>query len=115
MIALFLILTMIAGILILPGWYWANKGLPQSVWICLLPATGLALWAALTALGFGAQSLANLVETPLIASVAVVVAYLKFIVFDRKPALNSYGTVFAIAAVILATILLRTFMPDLPE
>lgn len=115
MIALFLILIVIAGLLILPGWYWANKGLPQSVWICLLPATGLALWAALAALGFGAQSLANLIETPVIASVSVVAAYLKFIVFDKRPALNPYGNVFAIAAVILATILLRTFMPVLPE
>lgn len=115
MIGLFLMLTIIAGILILPGWYWANKGQPQDVWICFLPAAGLALWMLLTALGFGAQSLANLVETPMIAGIAVVVAYLKFLVFDKGSALNSYGKLFAIVTVILATVLLRTFMPVLPE
>ncbi len=115
MIALFLMLTIIAGILILPGWYWANKGQPQKFWICFLPAAGLALWMLLTALGFGAQSLANLVETPVIAGVAVVAAYLKFFVFDKSSALNSYGKIFAIAAVMLATIILRTIMPVLPE
>jgi len=41
--------------------------------------------------GFGAQSLANSVETPVIAGIAVVVAYLEFFVFDKGPALNSYG------------------------
>jgi len=115
MIALFLMLTVIAGILILPGWYWANKRQPQDAWICFLPAAGLALWMLLTALGFGAQSLANFVETPMIAGVAVVAAYLKFFVFDNISALSSYGKVFAIAAVMLATIVLRTFMPVLPE
>jgi len=69
----------------------------------------------LTALGFGAQSLANLVETPVIAGVAVIAAYLKFFVFDNSSSLNSYGKIFAIATVMLATIVLRTFMPVLPE
>lgn len=115
MIGLFLMLTIIAGILILPGWYWANKDQPQDVWICFLPAAGLALWMLLTALGFGAQSLANLVEAPMIVGISVVVAYLKFFVFDKGAALNSYGKLFAIVAVILATVVLRAFMPVLPE
>ena len=115
MIALFLLLAIIAGVLILPGWYWANKGQPQDFWTCCLPAAGLVLWMLLTGLGFGAQSLANLVETPLIAGIAVVVAYLKFFVFDKRSALRSYGKSFAIAAVILATVVLRTFVPVLPE
>lgn len=115
MIALFLIIIIIAGILILPGWYWANKDQPQKPWMCLLPAAGLAFWMLLTGLGFGAQSLANLVEAPMIAGVAVVAAYLKFFVFVKRPTLNPYGTFIAVAAVILATIALRAFMPVLPE
>ena len=115
MIALFLLLAITAGILILPGWYWANKGQPQDLLICFLPAAGLALWLLLTGLGFGAQSLANLVETPVIAGFAVVVAYLKFLVFDKVSALSSYGRIIAFATVILATVALRTFMPVLPE
>ena len=69
----------------------------------------------LTALGFGAQSLANLVETPVVALVSVVAAYVKFFIFDKSSALNTYGKIFAVAAVMLATIVLRTFMPVLPE
>jgi hypothetical protein len=116
MIAPFLILIIIAGILILPGWYWANKDQPQNLWICLLPAAGVAFWVLLSALDFGAaQSLANLVEAPMIAGVAVVAAYLRFFVFVKSPTLNPYGTFIAVAAVILATIALRAFMPILPE
>ena len=115
MIALFLIIMIIAGILILPGWYWANKDQPQELWICLLPAAGLAFWMLLMGLGVGAQSLANLVEAPMIAGVAVVAAYLRFFVLVKSPTLNPYGTFIAVAAVILAAIALRAFMPVLPE
>ena len=115
MIGLFLLLAIIAGSLILPGWYVANKDQPQGLWICFLPAAGLALWALLTGVGYGAQSLSNLVETPMIAGIAVVVAYLKFFVFDKAPALSPYGKISAIGAVILATVALRSFMPVLPE
>ncbi len=88
MIALFLMLAIIAGKLILPGWYWANKRQSQSIWLFFLPMAGLVLWVLLTVLVFGAQCLANAVETPVIAGVAVLAVYLKVFAFDK----NSSGT-----------------------
>ncbi len=80
-----------------------------------MPAAGLAFWLLLMWLGFGAQSLANLVEAPIIAGVAVCAAYLRLFVFVKSPTLNPYGTFIAVAAVILVTIAIRAFMPVLPE
>ena len=114
MIVLFTILVM-PGLLIIPGWYWSNKLQPQSLWICLLPTIGLALWLVLVSLGFGAQSLSNVIEVPIIVGVAVVAAYLNFFVFVRSPTLNPYRTYLAVAIVALAAIALRALMPVLPE
>ena len=115
MILLLTILATVAGVLILPGWYWSNKSRPQPAMICLLPVAGLILWLLLISLGFGAQSLANVMEAPMIAAVAVMAAYSKFFIFDRVSALSPYGKIFVIVAVLVTTVALRTFMPVIPE
>ncbi len=115
MILLLIILAAVAGVLILPGWYWSKKNRPQPAIICLLPVAGLMLWLLLISLGFGAQSLANVMEAPVIAAVAVMAAYAKFFIFDRVSALSPYGKIFVIVVVLISTVALRAFMPVIPE
>jgi len=73
------------------------------------------LWVLLTAAGFGAQGLANVVETFVVAISAVVVVYFKFLVLDRRSANRNFGTFFAVAVVVLVVVLLRAFTPMLAE
>lgn len=80
-----------------------------------MPAGGLSLWVVLAVAGFGAQSLANVVETFVVAISAVIIAYLKFFVFDRRSATRTFGAFFAVVVVVLVVVMLRTFMPFLAE
>ncbi|MDO9129279.1 MAG: hypothetical protein Q7U34_05370 [Anaerolineales bacterium] len=97
-----------------PGWFWAKKRIPQSFWLFLLPVAGIGLWVFLTALGIGAQSLANLIEVLGVVVAAVVAAYLKFFVFDRRFGNKPLGVVVAFVIVAVVTVAFRLFTPQLP-
>jgi len=114
MIAWFMMMAL-PVFLILPGWLWFRRKRKQSVWLLALPVFGVGLWLALALAGVGAQSLSNIIELFYIAVIAVVVAYVKFLAFDRMSALQARGTAIAFAAIALTTIGLRLFMPLLPE
>ena len=115
MLALFMVLVALAVLLVLPGWLWFRLKRKQSIWLLALPVFGVGLWFALVAAGVGAQSLGNAIESFGIAAVAVVMAYAKFLAFDRMSALRARGTTIAFAVVALTTIGLRLLMPLLPE
>jgi hypothetical protein len=115
MVALSTILVALPLLLILPGWLWFRRKCKQSVWLLALPFFGVALWSVLAAAGVGAQSLSNIVELFYIAVVAVVVAYVKFLVFDRVSVFQTRGTTIAFAVIALITVGFRLFMPLLPE
>jgi len=73
----FVLLAISGAALISPGWYWARAQNPQSLSLLLLPAAGIGLWVALTAMGVGARSLSNLSEVLGVVVAAVGAAYLK--------------------------------------
>ena len=115
MAALFTVLSLLAVLLILPGWLWFRRKQPQSPWLLALPIFGIALWVALTMGGVGPQSLSNIVESFGVAATAVAVTYVKFLALDRSPALHSRGTAIAFGVVALVTFGFRLLMPSLPE
>ena len=115
MIFLFGTLALVGAALILPGWIWAKRKSEQNLWLFFLPAVGIGLWVFLTVVGVGAQSLSNLSETLGVVVVAVIAAYLKFLVFDRKIENRTQGTAVAFVIVVLATVAFRLFTPHLPE
>ena len=115
MAALSTSLVALPFLLILLGWLWFRRKHKQSLWLLALPVFGVGLWIALAAAGIGAQSLSNIVELFYVAAIAVVVAYVKFLAFDRMSALQTRGTAIAFAVIALTTIGLRLFMPLLPE
>jgi hypothetical protein len=115
MVVLFGALSIVAILIILPGWLFFRRRNAQSVWLLALPIFGIGFWLALAAAGLGSQSLANIVEVFGIATFAIVAAYIKFLAFDRSAALYSRGTFIAFAAVAVVTVGIRLFMPILPE
>jgi hypothetical protein len=115
MILLFGVLALLGAALILPGWLLAGKQDGNNHWLLLLPAAGIVCWICLAALGIGAQSLANLIETPGVVTLSVLAAYGKFLVLDRKLENNRQGMILVFVLVLAATVALRLFMPALPE
>ena len=115
MIGLFGVLLLVAGLLILPGWLWTRRRRGQSAWVFLLPVLGLIIWVLLAALGIGAQSLSNLVETAGVVAGAVAIAYLKLFLFDRKFEPEKRSMLFSILLVVLVGLAFRLFTPELPE
>ncbi len=115
LIHLIVMVSIIPALLILPGWHIARRWQVQSAWLFGLPFAANALWVALTIMGVGAQSLANLIELLVIAIVAVLAPYLKFFLIDRRIKVSALGNIFVVVLVILVTLGLRLLMPVLPE
>ena len=115
MFAFFAMVSLVAALLILPGWLLARKWHPQSLWFFGLPLVGNALWLLPTILHIGAQSLANVIEVFAVTAVAIVASYLKFFAFDRRAGTGSLGTTVAVVSVAVVALSLRLFMPGLPE
>ena len=66
-------------------------------------------------LRIGPQSLSNLIEIPIVAIVAVAVAYLKMFAIDKQLKKSAFVEVIPFVLVALVTLGLRLFMPLLPE
>ena len=115
MFALFAMVSIVAALLIVPGWLMARKWHPQSLWLLALPLAGNAFWLLLTILHIGAQSLANVIEVFAVAAAAIAASYLKFLVFDRRAGMGSLGAILLVVIVAVITLGLRLFMPALPE
>lgn len=114
MVALFFVVSLLAVLLIIPGWLWCRRKHQQTAWTLALPPIGIGLWAVLTDLGVGSQSLGNIVEVFVIAALAVLTAYVKFLLLD-KVGLSRFGVVAAYVVVGVLTVGLRLFMPSISE
>ena len=80
-----------------------------------LAVPGVVVWFGLTILGFGAQSLSNIVEVIWLVGAGIVLSYLKLLVQGRL-AISQRGLTHGLLLVLaVAAIMLRVFMPVLPE
>lgn len=113
MIVLFVILAIISAALIFPGWIFARRRNPQGPAILFLALPGIILWTVLTAAGVGAQSLANIIEIFGITAVSVITAYIKLFIMDRREL--KHAGIISLLIVLGVTLLLRLFMPLIPE
>jgi len=66
-------------------------------------------------LRIGPQSLSNLIEIPIVAIVAVAVAYLKMFAINKQLKKPAFAEAIPFVLVALVTLGLRLFMPLLPE
>jgi hypothetical protein len=115
MIVAFPLMSLLAALLIVPGWVWAKPHRPWSGWIFALPFAGVGLWVVLAVLGLGSQSSGNIVETLIVVVSAVIASYSLLFLSRRFNFTQAKGTAIAYAAVLAIVLFLRLFMPALSE
>lgn len=114
MVFLFLLILICTGGII-PGWVFAKKRKPQSFLIFVMPLASIIIWFLFIIIDIGKAGVGNLIEIFFFVPFSVVVAYLKFFVFDRKLQNKYFSVAFAYIVVIAVVLSLRIFMPLLPE
>jgi hypothetical protein len=85
------------------------------LWVLFLAVPALAVWLGLTAVGYGAQSLSNIIEVFWLVGASILFCYVKVFLIDlfvHRPHATTYVL---IALLLVGAVLLRTFMPVLPE
>jgi hypothetical protein len=115
MILLFPVLLLITSVLSLPAFWLSKRKGSESWWLLFLSGPALAVWMGLTFFGYGAQSLANIIEVFWLAAAGVLICYLKVLMVDRFFQSQRKTTFGLILLLVIGAVLLRTFMPVLPE
>jgi hypothetical protein len=114
MITLLIIVLILPALLLVPAWASARrKG--ESWWFLFFHGPAIFSWVLLTALGYGAQSLSNLMELLFLAAAAVVIGYFKVFVVDRSMTSPNLSTLAAAGLLLAVALALRSLMPVLPE
>lgn len=98
-----------------PAWSIARRRGQATPLLLVLPLPAIAAWLAMSGLGYGAQSLSNLVEPVIVLLVGVALSYLYLPLVDRSGARPAAIAALMMAALIVLAVLLRTLMPNLPE
>ncbi len=115
MIELLVILIFAYGIFASFAWLRAHKR-NALYWSDICPPLVLPLlWVVITSSGYEHQSLSHLIEVPIVLIISVLLLYLRIFVLDapqRNSKMNSYLT---LGFSIILVVLIRTFMPYLPE
>ena len=115
MIALLLICLLVYGVLGVVAFlyarhrnvlYWSDMSTPVLV---------IILWVAVTATGYGHQSLSHVVEVPIALMISLILLNLRVFVFDRFSQNCRVNSYVVLGVSLLTVILLRAFMPYLPE
>jgi hypothetical protein len=111
----FPILLILACILSIPAYSLSKRRGTESKWILFLSGPALVVWFFLTATGYGAQSLSNIVEVIWLIGAGIFLSYAKVIIIDKrihKPVVTTYVLV---VILVICALLLRSFMPSIPE
>lgn len=109
------LLFLVATLLCIPAYIVSYRRGAESRWLPFVMLPGLSLWVLLTALGYGAQSLSNIVEALWLLIAGVVSCYVKVYVIDPRLNRPREATYLILVCLLAAALLLRTFMPALPE
>ena len=113
---IFFPILMAFGILsCLPAWFASRRRKQASRWTLFAILPGLACWVLLASAGVGPQSLSNLVIELLdLVLGSVVLYYLKVFLLDRVTTQPGRNTVYMVVLTLVAAVLLRLLMPQLP-
>lgn len=114
---LWLFSALLAGsaILNLPAWFVARGRQEAAPWLPFIGAPAILAWVGLVMLDVGPQSLANLVEVLALAALSVVVCYAQVFWLNRRFPHARRTSMFLALALVATAVLLRIFMPLLPE
>ncbi len=110
LLSLLLYLALAAPALLLArlrgGLFWSDLAAPVLI---------LALWILLTALGYGHQSLSHIVELPIALLFGLLLTYARVFLPGLRRANARRHSYAVLGLSLLGVVLLRTFMPYLPE
>ena len=116
MTLLFLFLIIFGVLSCLPAWFTSRRRNQASEWSLFTVVPGFLCWIALAGIGVGPQSLSNLViELTDLVLGSIVLYYLKVFLFDRRIGNPRRNTIYVIAISVATAVLLRLFMPVIPE
>lgn len=99
----------------LPVWSIARRRKQATPLLLVLPLPAIVVWMALSGVGYGAQSLSNLVEPFIVLFVGVAFVCLFLPLVDRTGARPAVLATLMMVALVVLAVLLRAFMPNLPE
>ena len=108
-------MLILTGLLCAPAYIVSRRRGDESKWLLAAGLPAIVLWVLLTAYGYGAQSLSNLIGVIWILAAGIGMSYSKVFTVDRiigKPKKTTYTLMIILT---LGAFLLRTFMPVLPE
>jgi hypothetical protein len=96
---------------------WINaKSRGALYWSDLCPPIVLPLfWVAVTSSGYGHQSLSHIVEVPIALILGVIFLNIRVFVIDRYKKNYKVNSYMILGLGLILVLLLRTFMPYLPE
>lgn len=115
MTILFAGLLLLGWLACLPAWLVSRSRGRESAWLPFAAFPALAAWVLLAGFGYGPQSLSNLVEPLGLFAAGIVLCYGKVFLLDRRAKDPRWTTYLLMALLVTGSILLRTFMPLLPE
>ena len=115
MIVLFIFIGLVSIVLLIPAWLISKRKNQENNLIIFTVIPSLLVWFLLTWLGFGAQSLSNLIEIFIILVAAIIATYIKILVIDKMSEQYLRNTYVLIFLLMVLTFFLRWFMPLLPE
>lgn len=115
MITLFLVCLLVYGVLAIAAFLCARRRKALYWSDIMAPILVIILWIAVTATGFGHQSLSHIIEVPLALTMLLILLNLRVFVLDRYIENYQINSYIVLGISLLAVILMRTFMPYLPE
>jgi len=111
----FLVFVAMSCAAIYPAYSASRRRGRESRLLIVAPVPAVVVWGAVTASGYGAQSLSNIVEVFAIFGLGVILSYIKVFIIDRirrRARASTYGLV---ALLVVLAIVFRATMPVLPE
>lgn len=111
----FLVFVALSCAAIYPAYSASRRRRLESRWLIVAPVPAVVAWFAVTASGYGAQSLANSLEVFAVFALGVVLAYVKVFAIDNDYENSRLSTFVLIIVLVVLALALRATMPNLPE
>lgn len=115
MIGLFIVLLIVYGVLGAAGFVYAKRRKALYWSDVAAPVLVIVFWVGVTSSGYGHQSLSHIVEVPIALTITLILFNIRVFGIDHLSTnyrVNSYSV---LGISLLSVVLLRTFMPYLPE
>jgi len=115
MTGLFIVLLIVYGALGAVGFIYAKRRNSLYWSDVVAPVLVILFWVCVTSYDYGHQSLSHIVEVPIVLTISLILFYIRVFVIDRFSK-NYRGNSYLVLGIsLLSVLLLRTFMPYLPE